>query len=183
MLTYLVDQQPPSIPRPRSAPLTTIDAFFTKPAPSKQARSSTPLADRPNQPAADSSLVASRDLRATLPLPLNSRLSRSQLLFSAHTSINPLALQIDSDSKNEWFTYMDLRAQHQWVSHSMTPRKWVQATILYNTELRRRNLEEGFNTIEKHPRALMNKLPDIEKKISERLQGNNFKCMCYHLLC
>lgn len=124
--------------------------------------------------AATKTITIPQDLATPLPLPPGSKLTRSQLIFSLATSIDPHSLAISQGA--EFYLFMDLREQHQWVSHSMTPKRWMGATALYNTELRRLNESKGFGTVEKNPRALMNKLADTENIIGARLKINNYAC-------
>ncbi|KAJ7659704.1 hypothetical protein DFH06DRAFT_989526 [Mycena polygramma] len=54
----------------------------------------------------------------------------------------------------------------------MTSRTWVDVTTEYNTRLRK--LTGGAQLVPKTPRALLEKLGDIEPKIAERRLANNF---------
>jgi hypothetical protein len=113
---------------------------------------------------------------ALLPIPENlaQKLTRSQCFFGIATGINPQALTICTDE--EFMLFMDLRAQHQWKSFVMTSRRWVTATQIYNDQLIKQNMAMGVATIAKKPRALMDKLGDIEAKVIERILTGNYKC-------
>jgi RNase P subunit RPR2 len=113
------------------------------------------------------------DLLSPLPLP-NSKLTRSQHFFAITTGINPLALSITT--REEFVLFMEMRAQHQWKSFAMNSRRWVTATELYNESLTNQNTARGLPVILKKPRALVEKLGEIEAKIVERIQTGNFKC-------
>lgn len=58
----------------------------------------------------------------------------------------------------------------------MTAAKWAAATKIYNDRLERLAQQKGFEFLEKNPRALMDKLADIEPRIVERLINENFTC-------
>ncbi|EGN98086.1 hypothetical protein SERLA73DRAFT_153273 [Serpula lacrymans var. lacrymans S7.3] len=57
------------------------------------------------------------------------------------------------------------------VSHTMMLRKWVEATNEYNVQLEKM----GANFIKKNPRALFDKLREIEAKVVQRITTENFK--------
>jgi hypothetical protein len=76
---------------------------------------------------------------------------------------------------------MEMRAQHQWRSYEMTSRRWVAAAKLYNDSLANQNAAKGLPVIPKSPRALMEKLGDMEAKIIERIQTGNFLCELWYL--
>jgi hypothetical protein len=112
-----------------------------------------------------------------LPLPSSAaekQLTRSQIIFSISTQINPLSLLIQGDT--EFFLFMDMRSEFQWASFSMTSRKWVVATETYNHRLEELCRAKGVVAIKKNPRALMDKLGHIEPKIANRLATGNFIC-------
>ena len=87
---------------------------------------------KPHQPA---SKAPNDDITIEqLPLPVGSSpLTRSQLIFSLATRINPHALTIQTG--HEFFLFMDMHAEHQWASFKMTSHKWVLATEAYNKQL------------------------------------------------
>jgi hypothetical protein len=117
-------------------------------------------------------------LRRPLALPVSLRdrgLTRSQLIFSIGTAMDPRSLQISGD--NEFYLFMDMRAEQQWVSFGMNTSKWASATKLYNERLEKLGEEKGFKAFLKNPRALMDKLNEIERKISERILKNDYMCM------
>ncbi|EPQ51434.1 hypothetical protein GLOTRDRAFT_22104, partial [Gloeophyllum trabeum ATCC 11539] len=106
---------------------------------------------------------SSDKLSARLPLPDGStKMTRSELLFSVSTGINIRSLTINNNE--EFFLFMDMRAEEKWVSFQMTSKKWVLATEKYN-----KRLEEAARTpsksnspfIAKNPRALMQKLGEV----------------------
>ncbi|EDR02023.1 uncharacterized protein LACBIDRAFT_332792 [Laccaria bicolor S238N-H82] len=96
------------------------------------------------------------------PLPLPGRhpqLTHSQFIFSVSTSINPCSLAIER--KDEFFLFMEMRAEHQWVSFSMTCRKWVTATISFNVQLKEWKKGENLDVVKKNLHALMDKLAEV----------------------
>ncbi|KAI0667040.1 hypothetical protein C8Q78DRAFT_413566 [Trametes maxima] len=115
------------------------------------------------------------DLNSKLPAIDISGLSPLQRIFSIATGLNPMSTSISSG--DEFFLFMNLRAGHKWVSHNMTPQKWVEAAALYNMELEKadRRLGHFRGTVQKTPRALMDKLGDIEPIILRRLSDGDYK--------
>jgi hypothetical protein len=114
------------------------------------------------------------ELRKPLPLS-HSSLTRSELIFSAATSINPQSLVIAGGE--EFYLFMDLRATHQWASFGMNSQKWVTATCLFNEAFMTRQHAKGIlDIIKKNPRALMDKLGEIEPKIAKRIATQNYRC-------
>ncbi len=119
-------------------------------------------------------------LTAQLPAGDNSDtrgLSRSQQMFRRYTNIDPRSVKISSNGL-EFFTFMSMRDKHQWATHNMNSRKFVQATEFYNKELERVSAEKGIQDqmIQKSPRAIMDMLTEMETKIVQRIATNNFKC-------
>lgn len=117
------------------------------------------------------------NLRRPLKLPaaLQAKgLTRSEILFSAKTSIDARALKIVGD--DEFYLFMDMRAECQWTSFGMTAVKWASATQLYNTRLEALAKEKHFEAIKKSPRALADKLNEIEPKIMERIRRKEYTC-------
>ncbi|KAH9855088.1 hypothetical protein C2E23DRAFT_725157 [Lenzites betulinus] len=114
-------------------------------------------------------------VQASLPAPVISGMTRSQRLFSVATGIDARSLSFAcSGDSDEFYLFMRLRKEHQWASFRMTPFNWVCAASLYNTELRRLNHERGKSLVSKTPRALMEKLGDIEPDILGRLATGNY---------
>ena len=131
----------------------------------------------PPQKQAQSPSVSLEMLRRPLKLPLvvqKKGLTRSQLLFSVGTSIDARALKITGD--DEFYLFMDMRAEFQWTSFGMTAMKWASATQIYNTRLEALGKEKHFQVIPKSPRALADKLNEIEPKIIERIRQKNYTC-------
>jgi hypothetical protein len=116
-------------------------------------------------------------LRHPLSLPESLRdngLTQSQLLFSIGTCIDPRAIQITED--NEFYLFMDMHAEFQWTSFGMMTAKWATATKVYNEKLKALGKNKNIEIFKKNPRALMEKLNEIEPKISERLLSKNYIC-------
>jgi hypothetical protein len=102
-------------------------------------------------------------------------LTRSQRLFSLATNIDPRSLLIREH--DEFCLFMDMRAELKWISHEMTPKRWVQATMEYNKCLpARAGPLEGSSVIPKNPLALSRKLGEIEQMVMTRIIKGNFKC-------
>ena len=114
------------------------------------------------------------ELRKPLPLS-HASLTRSELIFSAATSINPQSLVIAGGE--EFYLFMDLRATHQWASFGMNSQKWVTATRLFNEAFTTQQHAKGIpDIIKKNPRALMDKLGEIKPKIAKRIATQNYRC-------
>ena len=58
----------------------------------------------------------------------------------------------------------------------MTCRKWVTATISFNTQLEERQKGGNLEIVKKNPRALMDKLAEVEQQIIQRFTTGNFTC-------
>ncbi|KAJ6463111.1 hypothetical protein C8R47DRAFT_1202066 [Mycena vitilis] len=84
----------------------------------------------------------------------------------------PCALKIGDGA--EFFLLMNMRAEFQWKSCEMTPKRWVEATVEYNARLQ--TAAGSSEVVKKHPRALMEKLGEIEPKLIQQIANNNFKC-------
>ncbi|OBZ69714.1 hypothetical protein A0H81_10073 [Grifola frondosa] len=113
--------------------------------------------------------VTPRDLN---PLPVSvSGLTRSQQLFSISTGIDVRATSIGGG--DEYFLFMDLRLKNRWVSFLMTPRKWVAAADEFNMELAKLDKSKGCSTTGKTPRALMDKLGEVEPQVLGHVASGN----------
>lgn len=73
---------------------------------------------------------------------------------------------------------MELRAQYQWASYNLNSRKYVEITDIYNSELEARNAGKAQIIVKKTPRALMERLSNVEAIVHERIAAKNFKCEC-----
>ncbi|KAL6303302.1 hypothetical protein BKA93DRAFT_818125 [Sparassis latifolia] len=109
-----------------------------------------------------------------LPSLMIKGLTRSQQIFSITTSINANSLRILTDT--EFYLFMDMRVEGKWRSFNMTPRKWVIAAEAYNTRLEALNHGKGLSTIRKTPRALMDKLGELEPKILAHITAEDYTC-------
>lgn len=95
-------------------------------------------------------------------------------MFAATTGVNPLSLKITHD--HEYFLFMELRAAHAWRTHGMNSHKYAACTKVYNSALEKACHQRGFPFVPKHPRALHEKLAEIEPKILSRILRQDFKC-------
>ncbi|KAL6299496.1 hypothetical protein BKA93DRAFT_829872 [Sparassis latifolia] len=109
-----------------------------------------------------------------LPQFTISGLTASQQLFSIATGINALSISITTD--DEFYLFMDLRSEQKWVSYSMSPQQWVMAANDYNTRFEAHSRSRGRTAIRKTPRALMEKLGEIEPKVLARLASGHYTC-------
>lgn len=113
-------------------------------------------------------------LSKVLPTPRDAKLSRSQLLFSITTSVDPRSLIITKP--DEFFLYMDMRAEEKWSSFGMTSQKWALATQRYNGRLKKLDPENENNLVKKSTRALMDTISGVERQVLNRLAARNFIC-------
>ncbi|KAF8191327.1 hypothetical protein BJ912DRAFT_849553, partial [Pholiota molesta] len=158
---------------------TTLDRSFSKPgnsvlpATSASGSQSTSAAlPLPPKPSLD---MLRRPLR--IPSTLHDKdLTRSQIIFSIGTSVDPRALRISGD--DEFYLFMDMRAELQWISFAMTTPKWAIATKAYNNRLEKLGKEKDLIIVQKNPRALMDKLSEIEPVISDRHTRKDYICKC-----
>ncbi|KAF9475045.1 hypothetical protein BDN70DRAFT_814702 [Pholiota conissans] len=109
-----------------------------------------------------------------LPSSLSAQgLTRSQLLFSMGTLIDPRALNVST--KEEFYLFMDMRSEFQWTTFGMTASKWASAAEEYNVWLESIGKEKSITTVKKNPRALADKLKNIEPHITNRLLKQDFR--------
>lgn len=97
------------------------------------------------------------------------------MIFSIATRSDAQSMVIQGDT--QFYLFMDMREEKQWASFNMNGPKWVSATHEYNTRLEAQCQASGSLMIKKHPRALMDKLGDIEPKINARITTGNYKCL------
>ncbi|KAF8580074.1 hypothetical protein K439DRAFT_1648290 [Ramaria rubella] len=129
-------------------------------------------------PAATTSNTPSKaciSLQTKLPSPLLDGVTRSEQKIALATGILPTALTISTG--DEFFLFMELRAENQWVSYGMTAQKWATATAEYNYHWKCKCEEKGNVFVSKKPRALVEKLGEMERKLAERIQKNDYKSM------
>ncbi|KAI0685919.1 hypothetical protein C8T65DRAFT_544218, partial [Cerioporus squamosus] len=168
------------VPHPNAAITTSIRASGTLESfIMKRPEAGKPVATNPGDA---SNLNHAHDtVVATLSAPLKlsftpspSKLTPSERLFHITTSIDPKSLRIGGDT--EFYAFMDLRASEKWASFSMTSRQWVKATAQYNTLLAERCRSQGIPVPSpKHPRALVDKLSDVEATVIKKISLNDFK--------
>lgn len=106
-------------------------------------------------------------------------LTPSQTIFNIKTRIDPRSLVIGNidGTKHEFFLFMDMRKFYQWQSYRMLPAAFVQATKIFNQWLQHEDLRRGIGrTVEKHPRALVEKLGQVEDMILKRIKLQHYTC-------
>lgn len=92
----------------------------------------------PGRRSGESKLIPTLDaLDLKLPSIRIAGLTPSQRVFSIATGLNLLSLAITSG--DEYFLFMNLRAEHLWASYNMTSAEWAEATDIYNSELKVHN--------------------------------------------
>ncbi|KAI5980893.1 hypothetical protein EDD15DRAFT_2183076, partial [Pisolithus albus] len=96
--------------------------------------------------------------------------TRSQQIFSIATGIPPESLTVNGE--DEFYLFMEMRAEFGWLSYQMTSRKWVDATNEYN---RRLVLKLGPAATKKNPQALLRLLSRIECRLIERIVKGDYK--------
>jgi len=160
---------------PASADESSVHSFF-KFQPTPNSVNSGKRA-KGNLPVRNKGAAGLSSLTQPLLPPPTAGLTRSQLLFSIGTAMDVQSLAVQGDI--EFFLFMDMRAEFQWTSFTMTSQKWVSATHTYNERLEQKARVRGVLFIRKNPRALMEKLGEIEPKISKRLLTKIFKCLSF----
>ncbi|KAI1782077.1 hypothetical protein LXA43DRAFT_1069364 [Ganoderma leucocontextum] len=141
----------------------TLDAIF--------AQMSTATATTPHA----ASLDPTPTNEPCLPTPAIVGLTRSQRLFSVVTQVDPRALTFNKGgSSREFFLFMKLRVIHGWAMFQMTPYDWVCAASTYNTAIKDLNREQGTALPLKTPRALLDKLSEVEVQIFSRIRDGNY---------
>ncbi|KAJ7027842.1 hypothetical protein C8F04DRAFT_1266630 [Mycena alexandri] len=143
-------------------------------------RLSVPASSEPNvpasvQPAVSSSLTVEQ---LTAPLPRSNlfpTLTRSQQLFQSLTGTDPRSLKVHKGA--EFFLLMDMRVQSQLKSFEMTPKRWVEFTDAYNLRLKALPVVAGHTFVGKNPRALVEKIGEVESQIISRIAKNDFKSL------
>ncbi|KAH9958749.1 hypothetical protein BC827DRAFT_1344607, partial [Russula dissimulans] len=98
-------------------------------------------------------------------------LRRSQSLISIYMSLDARVPVIDGS--DEFYLFMDLRAEQRWVSYNMNSWKWLAATHEFNSQLEALNASKNIEHIPKYPRVLMEQLGNMEK-IATRIVCNDF---------
>ena len=98
-------------------------------------------------------------------------LTKTQLFFLLSSKMDPRSYSIERG--REFFIFMEMRERQQWASFRMTPKTWQDATRALNEELRK---QLGVSMPPKIPRALVDKLAEIEQRILVRIQTGNYKC-------
>ncbi|PIL33642.1 hypothetical protein GSI_04265 [Ganoderma sinense ZZ0214-1] len=147
----------------------TLDAMFA------QTPASTTPTTTPTPHAAPLNVTLTPSNEPCLPRPVIVGLTRSQRLFSVVTQVDPRALTFGRGSSHEFFLFMQLRATHQWATFQMTPYDWVCAASTYNTAIKRLNLERATTYSLKTPRALLDKLSEVEGWIFGRIWDTNYQ--------
>ncbi|KAI0685312.1 hypothetical protein C8T65DRAFT_592488, partial [Cerioporus squamosus] len=110
-----------------------------------------------------------------LPIVRITGLTRSQQVFSLATGLDLRSITFARSEKDAFFLFMNLRKQLQWATYKMTPRDWVAAATLYNHAVEKKNASEGKALVRKTPRALLDKLHEIELAIIHRVSKGNYK--------
>ncbi len=112
-----------------------------------------------------------------LPCPAIVGLTRSQRLFSVVTEVDRRALTFDKGaSSHEFFLFMKLRATHKWATFQMSPYNWVCAASTYNTAIKDLNRKQGTELPLKTPRALLDKLSEVEAQVVKRIRDSSYTC-------
>ncbi|KAG0694993.1 hypothetical protein DFH29DRAFT_880333 [Suillus ampliporus] len=95
--------------------------------------------------------------------------TRSQRLFSIATGVDPRSLTFQNS--DEFYLFMDMRAEFKWLSYQMTSKRWVLATEEYNCRLTKKM---GQSVVQKNPQALLRALGDIELKLMSKITKNDY---------
>ncbi|KAI1788904.1 hypothetical protein LXA43DRAFT_1063210 [Ganoderma leucocontextum] len=106
-----------------------------------------------------------------LPVLILRRTTRSQIIFSIVTGLNLCSLTFPKSDSEEYYLFMELHVCYKWVMYNMMVLGWVEVTLIYNTALENK---KGTCAICKTPRALMEKLEEVEKTIYFCLKHSDF---------
>ncbi|KAF8054908.1 hypothetical protein FPV67DRAFT_1681291 [Lyophyllum atratum] len=79
-----------------------------------------------------------------------------------------------SQGNDEFFLFMDLRLEEGWASFNMNAQRWVAATDAYNRRLQALCEKRNIPFIKKNPRALLDKLGEIEPQIKRRIATGDY---------
>ncbi|KAI1793320.1 hypothetical protein LXA43DRAFT_971989 [Ganoderma leucocontextum] len=101
-------------------------------------------------------------------------LTRSQHVISVATGINPRCLTFTYEEGHAFFTFMDLRAERKWRSYDMTSFDWLCAASEFNKKIEDLNDKNSLSISRKTPRALLDKLREVESTILNRIRFNNY---------
>ncbi|KAI1792880.1 hypothetical protein LXA43DRAFT_972225 [Ganoderma leucocontextum] len=109
------------------------------------------------------------------PRPAISGLTPSQHMFSvASGGIDPRSLSLANIDYDEFSLFLRLRAEGQWATYMMSPYHWVCAASVYNKELEKLNQSTQKMRPLKTPRALMDKLFQLEPKLIARIISGQY---------
>ena len=106
-----------------------------------------------------------------LPIAQVTGPTKSARIMSAATGF-PTQSMTFPDDDDEFYLFMDLRAQLGWASSKLTCALWVEATSIYNAALEKKKP----GAFRKTPRALVEKLAQVEKQVIHRKKNNNYIC-------
>ena len=95
---------------------------------------------------------------------------------SISTGVDPRSLTLQNS--DEFYLFMDMRAEMKWLSYQMTSKRWVLATEEYNRRLMKK---KGQSIVQKNPQALLCALGDIEPKLMSKITKNDYACEPVHL--
>ncbi|PIL35895.1 hypothetical protein GSI_01555 [Ganoderma sinense ZZ0214-1] len=141
---------------PSSSLGATLESFFQS-----QSQSSTQLISAPST--------------THFPRPTISGLTRSQRLFSVTSGgIDPRSLSLKSVDYPEFKLFLRLRTRDKWMTYTMSPYHWVCAASIYNKELEDLNKSTRTQRPLKTPRALMDKLFELEPKLIARIISGDY---------
>ncbi|KAI1782538.1 hypothetical protein LXA43DRAFT_905505 [Ganoderma leucocontextum] len=110
------------------------------------------------------------------PRPVITGLTPSQRMFSvASGGIDPRSLSLASIDYDEFSLFLRLRAEGKWATYNMSPYNWVCAASVYNKELEKLNQSTQKMRPLKTPRALMDKLFQLEPKLIGCIITGNYQ--------
>lgn len=116
-----------------------------------------------------------KTLSRRLPAPSGSTLPPSSQLFSNLTKVHAGALSIGRG--DEYFLFMNMRAERGWASFKMNNVRWAQATCEYNVRLQKKiPPSQHYDGMKKHPRALIDKLASVEGVVLRRINTKDYMC-------
>ncbi|KAI0720548.1 hypothetical protein C8T65DRAFT_567509, partial [Cerioporus squamosus] len=110
-----------------------------------------------------------------LPIIRITGLTKSQQIFSQSTGLDPRSIVFTRTESEAFFLFMELRKEHQWATYKMSSRDYVTAATIYNHAVEKKNAAEGRALVRKTPRALLDKLNDVELAIIQRVSKGDYK--------
>lgn len=115
-------------------------------------------------------------------LPVSEQLKHltpSERLFTFATRIDVSSLEITVDW--EFFLFMEMRGKEKWSTNRMSSHKYMEAANQFNAKLAERARSKNCTFTAKNPRAIVDKLAEVERQVLNRIATGNYKCKWIYL--